>query len=416
MVNTVFYSYILSLPFIFAMSFAEGKITFSILLSVVMSFVLIISLVKKGKIYISKNLLLYVFPSFLFLLYLFFNLLITLSFEIASISHFFSYVFTIVLFFVTPMCFYHYYREKICIKRVFYFVYLMTFFSAVYACLQFGFKNWFHFDLDIFLHWPSSEISGATFLGVFYRAKGFAPEAGHFAFFLECFIPLIYYYLFVSKFCTLNFVTKVITFFITLVSFLFTVSAAAFVIVPVAIFISCLLNFNIFYNYTRKYFFLSLIVIGVVLSVVFILKDILPIYDMVFTSTFDKLDSVSSADRLSRMNLFGELTKRADVLTLLFGYGPAATTKLGYGDTTIVLLYPLLIVELGIVGSLFFIFVLGSFLLKMFCIKSKVKFFICISFFSLIFHYVFIANYWYPFIWFLGILIFICFENDDKLV
>ncbi len=400
MKSKLLYLYILSLPFSFAFSFSSGTLTLALMISIVMFAFLSIHFAVI-KFALSKKVVFYILPSLIFCVYIIFNFLITDSHLLTSFLHSTSYISTVFLFFVIPVLYGYYFKNYINNKTIFLCIFIMVLYSSAYTVLQFISNNWFGINLDNYIYWPNVDVSNTMFLGNFYRAKGFAAEPGHYAFFLECFIPIVYYYLFVSEYSRLGRILKVSSFILIIISLLFTVSAAAFTIIPAAIITALIFNYRLIFKLTKSFLIKAAVIVLLVSLVIFLLKDFLPIYDMVFTNSLDKSDSAD--DRLYRLSLFKRLFSKADIFTAFFGYGPAVTAKLGLCKTcTIVLLYPLLIIELGVLGFLLFLRIFFQFFQKSKTLDKNFIFFFQISLFSLYFHYFLISNYWYPYIWFLG--------------
>ncbi len=141
-----------------------------------------------------------------------------------------------------------------------------------------------------------------------------------------------------------------------------------------------------------------------------------PVYDLVFTNSLEKLDSGSSDDRLNRLNVFLNIVDSMNIFDFFFGFGPNATVSLGYGELfTIVLLYPLVFVELGLFGLLSFGLIISYFIYYSFSLYGKIRFYIQVSLIAVLIHYLFIANYWYPYLWFLGIFIYLYPKLELKI-
>jgi hypothetical protein len=411
----LFYLYIVTLPFSFAFSFFGGRVTLSILTALCMLAVLLMHMLVR-QLYFTKRFLKYLAPVFIFCVYVVCDFVIAGAYYVKSAVHSFSYIAAVCFFFLIPILYGYYFKNLIKKRVVFNCLLGMVLFSSVYTVMQFILFNWYQINLDEFVYWPAVDIIDTKFLGKFYRAKGFAAEPAHFAFFLECFIPLIFYYLFVEKEIRLSPTIKTIIFSIIIISLLFTVSSAAFVVLPLAITVTFLLNFQYIGKLKIILNWRLLILIVIISFAIYWLNDILPIYDMVFTSSVDKLDSSSSEDRLARLAVVTKLYNEGNILTFLFGHGSAATMVLGLDEfSTIVLLYPLLFTELGVFGLILFVVMIVNFFLAAKNLEKRLAFFYQMSLLCLVFHYFFISNYWYPYIWFLGVLPFIIPKAVSKV-
>ena len=413
--SRLFYLYILSLPLSYAFSYYGGRLTMTMLISFCMFLVLFFKMISK-KVTIKRNIANYIFPSLCFFLYIVINFILSNSLILTSFLHSLSYIATIAFFFIVPLLFGDYYKTQINNRTIFLSIFIMVLYSSAYTTIQFIANNWFSINLDLLIPWPTEEISNTLFLGYLYRAKGFCAEPGHYAFFLEGFTPLVFYYLFVSGYSQLRMGFKILSFSLIILSLLLTVSAAAFTIIPIAILISLLLNMRIALGKSIKIIKGVLLITVLTSIVVYILSDLLPIFDIVFTSTLDKFDvaSGSAEDRISRLLLFNKIFSDATVFKLIIGHGTSVATILGLGENTIVLLYPLLLTELGIIGISIFMFIFYQFFNERKNLDINFIFFYTLSIISLFIHYVFISNYWYPYIWFIGALPFIIQKNTIK--
>tara|TARA_B110000971_G_scaffold221202_1_gene267351 strand:+ start:5253 stop:6143 length:891 start_codon:yes stop_codon:yes gene_type:complete len=283
----------------------------------------------------------------------------------------------------------------------------MVFFTCLYACSQFIFNNFFQINLDDYLYWPTEKISNTMALGFYFRTKGFFAEPGHFALFLECFIPVIYWFLYKTD-IILNSILKNIIFLIIISAFILTISAAGFACLSLGFLIAVFFNINNLKKNLPKSFIKALLFLGILFLIYDYTDDYFSVYDIIYTNTIDKLDSGSSQDRMSRLVVFYDILNNMNIADYLFGHGPNATVSLGYSkDLTILLLYHLLFIELGLIGFLLFLAIIFIFISKSFLIKGKLRFYVQASLISVSLHYIFIGNYWYPYLWFLGIFIYL---------
>lgn len=356
---------------------------------------------------INRKLLIYLSPSIIFIVYVIFNSLINIQFNSGYFNHVLSYISSVLFFFIVPLWYFESFKFKYNSKQLFIDICIITLLSSLYACFQFVLNNFFSLNLDDFLYWPSSDISNAMALGQYFRTKSFFAEPGHFALFLECFIPLIYWYFF-KKDKKHYFILKKILFFTIIISFILTISAAGFFCLFSAVLIAFLLNIKYFISSIPKIIFKISILIGLLCLLFYYTNSYFPVFDLIFTNSIDKLDSGSSEDRMDRLNVFFNIVSDMNFVESFFGFGPNATVTLGYGEFyTIVLLYPLIFIELGFFGLLFFLSIVCYFIYYSFQIKGNIRFYIQISLISILMHYLFISNYWYPYLWFLGIFIFL---------
>ena len=402
--NIIFNLYILSLPFSFAFSFYNGIITFSLMISIFM----LLEIIFANKFKISNVLFAYITPALIFIVYVLVNSIINLNFSGQFLNHVISYIVSALLFLIIPLLYFESFKLKYDINEFFSLISFMIFFTCLYAVLQFVFNNFFQINLDDYLHWPSKEVSNSLALG-YFRAKGFFAEPGHFALFLECFIPIIFWFFYRSK-KIFNSFLKNITFLIIISSFVLTVSAAGFACLSLAFILVLLINFRNLSKYLPTSMTKILLFFVSAFLVFYLTNDYLNLVDVIYTNSLDKLTSSvgSTEDRTNRLVVFYAIVKNMNIIDYIFGHGPNATVLLGYPkNLTMILLYHLLFIELGIIGLFSFLSIIYVFFKKTYLINGKLRFFIQVSLISLLLHYIFIGNYWYPYLWFLGVLIYL---------
>ena len=403
--------YLLTIPFVSAFAFTQ-IVSFPLIFSTALFALMIIKFLKTLSIPAGfMGLDIIIIGLFLFL--------VILSFAMngwgnsKSLNHTIAYLSSFLLFYVAIKFSFFNAKEKnkLLIKVVKLITYV-TIISALFANLEFMSANLFNINLNDYIPRPTETEAfyNATVLGIFYRARGFAPESGHFAFMLELISPLTIYYLYFSGACNWTKFTKALTVVAIVLSIIFTVSTASFVIIPIAFLFALLFYFKSFLRYlkinTKKFLFTT----GIVAVIVILFNYFLSFYALIILSITDKLDSTSFDDRQARINFFYERFFNLDLIHKLIGTGPSGYTLLGFDESnTILSLYYSITFELGYLG----IFLFSIFLLYVFWntvrIKSKIGFFLLISIFSGMMHYNFIENFWYP--WFWTILAFAVFCN-----
>jgi len=274
-------------------------------------------------------------------------------------------------------------------------------------------SNLFNINLNDYIPRPTEAEAfyNATVLGIFYRARGFAPESGHFAFMLELISPITIYYLYFSKFCNWSKFIKTLIVVAIAFSIVFTVSTASFVIIPVAFLFSLLIYFKSVLVYIKRNTTKFLFSMGIVSVVVVAFNYFLSFYTLIILSITDKLDSTSFDDRQGRINFFYERFSSLDFIHKLIGTGPSGYTLLGFDETnTILSLYYSITFELGYLGIFLFLVFLLYVLWNTIQIKSKIGFFLLVAILSGMMHYNFIENFWYP--WFWTVAVFTVFCNN----
>jgi hypothetical protein len=366
---------------------------------------MMIDIVFASSLKISKKLLFYLLPAIIFILYVILNSLINVQFYGSYFNHVISYISSVLLFLIMPLWYYESFKLKYNYRQLLFWICFVTVFTCLYAISQFFLNNFFGINLDDYLYWPAVEISNTMALGMYFRTKSFFAEPGHFGLFLECFIPLIFWYFYKTK-IIFNYMIKNILFFIIIIAFVLTISAASFFCLSTAFLIVWLINVKDIKNYSPKFLFKVMFFLGILYLIYFYTNSYFSVFDMIYTNSIDKLDSGSSQDRLSRLGIFFDIVNNMNVLDYFLGFGPNATVTLGY-RSTVILLYPLVFIELGLLGFLFFAAILCGFIYYSFSLKGSIRFYTQVSLFSVLLHYLFISNYWYPYLWFLGVFIYL---------
>jgi hypothetical protein len=159
-------------------------------------------------------------------------------------------------------------------KKVLQFITLITIISAVYSNVEFISSNIFGININDYIPRPSEEEAyyDATVLGLFYRARGFAAESGHFTFMMESFSPLAVYYMYFSGLCQWRKFLKGLIVFAIICSFIFAVSTASFVILPATFFIASLVYIKRIFLYIKKNTAKFLLTAGILSVIVFLIN------------------------------------------------------------------------------------------------------------------------------------------------
>ncbi len=274
-----------------------------------------------------------------------------------------------------------------------------VFFACLYAIFEFTGKNLFGFDVDRYVFRPRVQEYEPLALGYIIRARSFVEESGHFAFYLEIFAPISFYYSikYGERQYRLFHLFQII---IVCFALLCTVSVSSIIIIPIAFSISFILFLyrEKAYAKTIKDIFIWLVFLLGIFIVVFWISDI-NLEQIVNHVSFKVIDSSSVVDRISRLRGIEKLLLNSNAFHLLIGYGPGAYKALGLNPVN--MLYPNLLFEIGLLGLLIFgvfIFFTG---LRILHIQERIKYIFLFSFFSSVMHFSLISNYWYPWFWFL---------------
>lgn len=404
-------SYILLLLYIFTMPFVSAfAFTGTISLPLIFATFLFMLMIIKALRYLKLPQGFLGFDILIILSFLFFDVL---SFIIngwgnaTSFNHTVAYLSTFLLFYVAiKFTLFSISDKNLLFKRVLQVITYTTLLSAVYGNIEFVSSNAFGVNLNDYIPRPGldAEYYTPVVLSLFYRSRGFAYESGVYTQMLELFTPLTIYYLFVSGYC--KWIKSVKIFFTAtmLLGIIFAASSASFVAIPIAIIFSGLIYgkkiFRFFIHKSIWYYLRALIVI----LVIFIVNNYLSIYTSILLSITEKLDSFSMNDRQSRINFFFNEFSRFSPLKKTIGAGPAATDLLGVdGNHVVISLYYNVTFELGFIGLILLIFLLGYIFVNIISIKSKIGFFLCISFIAGVIHYYVVHDFWVPWFWFTGV-------------
>lgn len=395
-------SYVFVMPFTSAFS-----ITSTISFSLIFSLILLLVSVFYFLIYQARAKQFWGLDFILVVLFLFtvvFSYYISGRENPKSLNHTIAYLSTFILFFFTIKYVLFNSTKKdylvLCLLKT---ISYTTILSSLFACIEFVLGNFYSININDYVPRPveSEELYDATAIELFIRARSFAVESGHFAFMIELFGPLTIYYLYASSLCKWSLLIK---FFVTLIIILGVIasfSSAAFVIIPIAIFISTVIRFKYFYARVKQLLLKQIaFIIGCSIALLSAFFYFLPLGLLVINVT-DKLGSNSYDDRQDRINFFFNEFNRLPLINKIIGAGPCGFGNLGFDDSKSILsLYYSITFETGYLGLLIFFLFIGFCFLKIIRIKSIIGFYLLVSFLSGLFHYWFISNYWYPWFWF----------------
>lgn len=408
--NIILLFYIFSMPFVSAFAFTN-IISFSLIFAVLLLLLMLISILKAAKLPPG-------FLGFDLLIILLFLFNVTFSYSMngwgnaKSFNHTVAYFATFSLFYI-PVKFtlFNITDTNKVFKNVLRMITYTITISAVYANVEFISSNLFGINLNDYIPRPNDDQTfyNATVLGVFYRARGFAVESGHFTFMMELFSPLSIYYMYFSGFCKWRKVIKLMIVLIVISSFIFAVSTASFVIIPIAVTLASLINIRPIVGYIKKHTTRFLLTAAVVSTAVLVFNYFFSIYALIILSISEKVD-YGLDYRQANIAFFFKKFFQFDITQQIIGAGPAGILILGYDlNNAILNLYYSITFELGFLGVFLFISLLFYFIFHFVTLKSKISFFLLISIFAGMMHYYFISNFWYPWFWFVAAFgIFCC--------
>lgn len=417
--NNILLLYIFTMPFISAFAFSP-TISLPLLFALTLFIVMVVETIRTLKLpleFIGFDLVIL----FTFLFFVVFSFAINGLGNTLSFNHTLAYLSSFLLFYVAIKFIFFNAKNKVMLfRRALQLISFTTIISAVYANAEFILSNFFDIDLNEFI--PRSSEAEVSYrpkvIQLFYRARGFSTESGHFTFMMELFSPLVIYYMYFSGFCKWPSLVKAFVVILIILSFIFAVSSASFLILPVAIFLASLVHLKKIFLYFKRQRIKFFITSGVVFGVVLIINYLFSFYALILLSISDKMDSNSLDDRQARINFFYNNFFHFDLVKKIVGAGPAGFDVLGYDESKAILsLYYSVTFELGLVGLFLLSFFLINIIFHALQIKSNIGFFLLISLISGIFHYYFIANFWYPWFWFIAAFIMFCskiFTNTDS--
>ncbi|MDQ6843708.1 MAG: hypothetical protein M3Z92_05040 [Bacteroidota bacterium] len=395
--------YVVTMPFVSAFAFT-GTISVPLILAVFLFLLMGIKILNDGKFpegFLGFDIVIIIFLLFIVV----FTFLINGWGNSKSFNHTVGYLSTFLLFHVTiKFAFFAIKDKALILRKVLQYLTYITIFSAIFANIEFFLSNVLDININDYIPRPSEveAFYDATVLGLFYRARGFAPESGHFAFMMELFFPLTIYYIYFTGLCKWNKFLKAISIIVIILSFIFTVSTASFVIVPVAFLLASVVYAKRIFFYINRYIVKFFIGTIITFTVALLLNYLFSFSNLIFLSITDKLESGSFDDRQERINFFYDQFSRLNIIKQISGVGPAGYDILGFDEVNSILsLYHNITFELGFFG-LFLLFSLFVYIIIVSLnIKDKIGFFLLAALISGVLHFYFIANFWYPWFWFI---------------
>lgn len=397
--------YIYALPFTYALSFADGRVTLSLLISAWLAVMLTFRLLRQT---VAIPRLKTSFPFLLFLAFLFFlplGQLFTGTVSSKSLNHLLAYGVSIVGFGLIPMLAVANTTSpgwaNVLLRDIMWTARL----AVLAAVIQFVSSNFLGVFFEDLIYYPNIIEDKSMFLGLFFRSRGFAAEPGHYAFTLELLAPLLLYGHSVNQNKSrLIIITDLL---LLMLAFLSTGSPAGLLIFGLGFLIAALLFPP---RHVTAWFWFGLIALVITVGLMNVIAEHiaqLNWLDLLSSLFIDKLDSTSASVRAERISIGLNLIVDASPWQLLLGYGPAVYETQNLGEESIIQFYLLLILEGGVIGTLLF---LGGFaFLAVSAIKQlgQVRFFYFWALLNLALHYCFISNYYYPMIWFMFPLLLI---------
>jgi hypothetical protein len=164
-----------------------------------------------------------------------------------SLNHTIAYLASFVIFYITirASLFTLNNRARL-IEKLFFIITFVSVFNGLFVCFEFFMKNFTSIDPDNYI--PRAKVEEQLYnpliLGLFYRARGFATESGHFMFMMELLAPIAIYYLnFSLKTKSIRFLRYILT-SIILIGMLLSGSIAGYLIIPAALTLTLILRYR----------------------------------------------------------------------------------------------------------------------------------------------------------------------------
>jgi hypothetical protein len=402
--------YILTMPFVSAFAFT-GTLSVPLFFAVFLFTLMCVQIAGSEKLpagFVGVDLVLI----FLFLFLAVFAFVINGLGNSRALNHTVAYISTFLLFYVAiKFTLFVIIDKNKLFKRILQCITFITIASAFFANMEFISGNFLNFDFNEYIPRPleGEKFYNPIVVGLFVRARGFATESGHFTFMMELFSPLTLYYMYFSGYCKWHPVPKAFTIIFIFFSFVFAASSASFVIIPLAVLLAALIHIKKIFFYFKKHTIKFFIASVVTVSIFIVFNYFLSLYAFILLSVTDKLDSGSLDDRQERIDFFFDKFSHFDSVKKIGGAGPAGFDILGFDDSKSILsLYYSITFELGFLGLLVTTLLFLYFIFHTLKIRTKIGFFLLVSVISGVMHYYFIANFWYPWFWFIAALAIFC--------
>jgi hypothetical protein len=404
--------YILSLPFVSAFAYS-GTITISVLLAVCLFSLMTISILEFLKTppgFIGYDLILFS----LFTIITIFSFMVNGMGNSTSFNHTVAYTTTFLVFYgAVKFALFKPADKDWVFIQVLKGIAFVTFISALFANAEFISNNFFDHDLTQYIPRPGEDNDHyrPTAIGLFYRARSFSPEPGHFAYMLEMFTPVTIYYMYFSGLCKWKAFFKGSVVILIVSSFIFAVSTASFVIIPAAMLLATIIHFKKITTFLKRqstrFYISSAIITGITLFINYTFS----ISSLLLLSITDKKENGLDY-RQENINFFFQKFFSFDFTQQIVGAGPAGVNILGYDEQSAILnLYYSVCFETGYLGLLLMLSLFGYFLWKAVAIKNKIGFFLVLSLLSGMMHFYFISNFWYPWFWFIAAFTIFCYRK-----
>lgn len=308
------------------------------------------------------------------------------SYDMTFIKHTLSYSFILLCYGI----FLPIYLEKrlINIDKLLKWISITLLITCSFALFEFIARNFIPSLLDIFQELKLHSVIeyDALYFERYQRSRAFMSESGHFAMFVNAFLPVSIYY--INKYKRKG--VFIIYSIICIAGYALSFSAGSFVSIAVSFFL--IYPIYAIESRSKKKMVFFILFIFISLIALYFIKDI-----SFFQGIKEKLFLVNDSGRFWRWQLSYEIFRNGNFMQILLGRG------LGYlsynfetGSTN---WFIETLVETGMLGVITLISILVVSLKRIINLKAQFKYFILIGFISMIIQYNIISDYWYPWIW-----------------
>ena len=275
--------------------------------------------------------------------------------------------------------------------------------ASAFGVVEFILKNIWQFPIDRYIYRPLVAESWTIYSGGLVRARSFAEEPGFFALFLTTLAPVALFWL-LGRARKRYFVLLLV---LTTTALVITFSAAGVGAAIGAVSVGCFVYLAKSRVKARAMdrlilslaFFLPVVWLTLVWSVDFLA----PIIDKITLQS-----PVVQGDRVDRWTFGAELFAQAPLLG--HGFGSVYFLNVEYG-TGLINWYIEILVETGRAGFMFIGIFLGATLIRAYRLESSSAPFYMAALVAALVHYAAISNFWYPWLWFLVVLI----RHEERL-
>ncbi|WP_040210454.1 hypothetical protein [Clostridium polynesiense] len=279
-------------------------------------------------------------------------------------------------------------KGSIKIEKILKWISVSVFITCSFALVEFAARNLFPSLLSVFnlLGIDTVLKYDALYFEVYQRSRAFMTESGHYAMFVNAFLPISLYYIYRYK----GIAAFLIYFIICSLGYLVSFSAGAFASLAAA-FLAAFLFYTI-EKHSKKSILLFSTALIFVMIVFYYIKDI-----SFFQGIMEKVLFVNDSGRLWRWQFSLDSFLNADFFQMIFGRGLGFLSyTYSTGSTN---WFIEATVETGLLGIITIILILLISIKRILQMKYEFKYFIFIGITAMIIQYNLISDYWYPWIW-----------------